>query len=201
MPKGLGFSPHPPLPPPPPLRRRHHHHHHHHRHLSFTLPHSLLPLFNLIFIYLHSHPLFSLPVFPPPSSHFFVCIYLFIYFLLLHQGRPVKNTQRRHVVMNYYSVMRTGGGGLQQELQHANGSTERRAASDNFNYIQTRLKRTACVSSFSPSADILEASRAALLSFCPAESANYLFQDAHSESPLCFYKWGPERERESESAL
>lgn len=76
--------------------------------------------------------------------------------------------------------------------------TKRRAASDNFNYIQTWLKTTAYVSSFSPSADILEASRAALVSFCPAESANYLFQDAHSESPLCFYKWGPERERERE---
>lgn len=48
-------------------------------------------------------------------------------------------------------------------------------------------------------ADILEASLTAFLPFCPAESANYLFHNAHSGNPLCFYKY--ERENVSESCL
>lgn len=41
-------------------------------------------------------------------AHTFFCLFIYYFFLLLHQGRPVKNT---HVVMNSDSVMRTRGEG------------------------------------------------------------------------------------------
>lgn len=58
---------------------------------------------------------------------------------------------------------------------------------DYLNYIEVMWVSPSSDLNFS-SANILKASLQAVLSFRPAESAKYLFQNAHSENPLCFYK-------------